>query len=199
MSTSPPTVTFPARPITRGRRSGVGAALAPSGALRPREAEQAPRPRGRVAGRRPGQSRCQRPAGPRPGARRHRAGGHRPARGAPATAARTRCRTLRRASEDRLEGGRSWRQESRPAQRLNHFQRATERRVIRRKSFTMTPCTIDDAIAEMELLDYDFHLFTEKGSGTVGCSIAANPRDIGWHWWLPRWRTSWRRSPTPSP
>lgn len=32
----------------------------------------------------------------------------------------------------------------------------------------MTPCTVDDAVAEMELLDYDFHLFTEIGSGTVG-------------------------------
>ncbi|KRE33655.1 integrase [Mycobacterium sp. Soil538] len=76
---------------------------------------------------------------------------------------------------DRLEGGRSWRQEARPAQRLNHFQRATDRRVIRRKSFTMTPCTIDDAIAEMELLDYDFHLFTEKGSGTVGVLYRSEP------------------------
>jgi hypothetical protein len=26
-------------------------------------------------------------------------------------------------------------------------------------------CTVDDAAREMELLDYDFHLFTEKGTG----------------------------------
>jgi hypothetical protein len=32
----------------------------------------------------------------------------------------------------------------------------------------MEPCTVDDAVAEMELLDYDFHLFTEIGTGTAG-------------------------------
>ena len=28
----------------------------------------------------------------------------------------------------------------------------------------MQPCTVDEAITEMELLDYDFHLFTESGT-----------------------------------
>lgn len=40
-----------------------------------------------------------------------------------------------------------------------------ERRIIRRKSFTLGTCTIDEAAQEMELLDNDFHLFTEKGTG----------------------------------
>jgi ribosome-associated translation inhibitor RaiA len=62
-----------------------------------------------------------------------------------------------------------WRHDSEPTHRPNYFPRpADERRVIRRKSFTLAPCTIDDAAREMDLLDYDFHLFTEKGTGTAG-------------------------------
>ncbi len=61
-----------------------------------------------------------------------------------------------------------WRHDSEPPHRPNYFPRpADERRVIRRKSFTMAPCTIDEAAREMELLDYDFHLFTEQGTGTA--------------------------------
>ena len=52
--------------------------------------------------------------------------------------------------------------------RPNYFPRpADERRVIRRKSFTMAPCTIDEAAREMDLLYYDFHLFTEQGTDTA--------------------------------
>lgn len=29
----------------------------------------------------------------------------------------------------------------------------------------MAACNVDDAVVEMELLDYDFHLFTEQGTG----------------------------------
>lgn len=66
-------------------------------------------------------------------------------------------------------GAQPWRHESQPTQRPSYFPRPDEeRRVIRRKSFNMEPCTVDEAVDEMELLDYDFHLFTEKGSGTVG-------------------------------
>jgi len=61
-----------------------------------------------------------------------------------------------------------WRHDSEPTHRPNYFPRpADERRVIRRKSFTMAPCTLDEAAGEMELLDYDFHLFTEQGTGTA--------------------------------
>lgn len=76
---------------------------------------------------------------------------------------------------DRIDSRRPWWHEARLAQRLNHFPHPVEQRVIRRKSFTMTPCTIDDAIDEMELLDYDFHLFTEKGSGVVGVLYRSGP------------------------
>ncbi len=36
---------------------------------------------------------------------------------------------------------------------------------MRRKSYTLAACSVDEAALEMELLDYDFHLFTEKGTG----------------------------------
>ncbi|KLO39666.1 sigma 54 modulation/S30EA ribosomal C-terminal domain-containing protein [Mycobacterium nebraskense] len=73
-------------------------------------------------------------------------------------------------------GAAEWRHESEPARRPNYFARpADQRRVIRRKSFTMAPCTIDDAAREMELLDYDFHLFTEKGTGIAGVLYRAGP------------------------
>lgn len=61
---------------------------------------------------------------------------------------------------------REWRHESEAARRDNFFPRPLdERRIIRRKSFTMAPCTVDEAALEMGMLDYDFHLFTEKGTG----------------------------------
>lgn len=40
-----------------------------------------------------------------------------------------------------------------------------DRRIIRRKAFTLGRHTLDEAAREMELLDYDFHLFTEAGTG----------------------------------
>lgn len=52
---------------------------------------------------------------------------------------------------------------------------ADERRVIRRKSFAMAPCTVDEAALEMDLLDYDFHLFTEKGTVSAGVLYRGGP------------------------
>ncbi|ORB74377.1 ribosome hibernation promotion factor [Mycobacterium scrofulaceum] len=69
-----------------------------------------------------------------------------------------------------------WRHESQPARRPHYFPRpADQRRVIRRKSFTMAPCTLDDAAREMDLLDYDFHLFTEEGAGVASVLYRAGP------------------------
>lgn len=39
-----------------------------------------------------------------------------------------------------------------------------ERRIIRHKACTPAVCTVDEAALDMNLLDYDFHLFTEAGS-----------------------------------
>jgi Sigma 54 modulation/S30EA ribosomal protein C terminus len=73
-------------------------------------------------------------------------------------------------------GPHEWRHESEPTHRPSYFPRpADERRIIRRKSFAMAPCTVDEAALEMELLDYDFHLFTEKGSATAGVLYRGGP------------------------
>lgn len=59
-----------------------------------------------------------------------------------------------------------WRHQSEPTHRPPHHpRRAAERKIIRRKSYTLSACTVDDAASEMEMLDYDFHLFTEQGTG----------------------------------
>ncbi len=76
----------------------------------------------------------------------------------------------------RPTGSYSWHHRSRPTQRPSHYPRpADERRVIRRKSFAMAPCTVDEAALEMDLLDYDFHLFNEKGSGIAGVLYRGDP------------------------
>jgi hypothetical protein len=56
-----------------------------------------------------------------------------------------------------------WRHQSPHTRRLPYFPRPPEEReVIRHKSYALRRLTPDEAIAEMELLDYDFHLFTEE-------------------------------------
>ncbi|WP_109522688.1 MULTISPECIES: sigma 54 modulation/S30EA ribosomal C-terminal domain-containing protein [Nocardia] len=40
-----------------------------------------------------------------------------------------------------------------------------QREVVRRKSYALIDETCDEAIFDMELMDYEFHLFTESGSG----------------------------------
>jgi hypothetical protein len=73
-------------------------------------------------------------------------------------------------------GPHEWRHQSEPAQRPHYFPRPEdERQIIRRKSFTLAPCTVDEAAVEMDLLDYDFHLFTEKGTGTASVLYRGGP------------------------
>lgn len=58
-----------------------------------------------------------------------------------------------------------WRHQFEPTHRPSYFPRpADQRRIIRRKSFTLGLRSVDEAAQEMELLDHDFHLFTEKGT-----------------------------------
>lgn len=52
-----------------------------------------------------------------------------------------------------------------------------ERQVVRHKSFTLAPCTVDEAAVEMELLDYDFHLFTEERTGMASVLYKGGPTD----------------------
>ena len=69
-----------------------------------------------------------------------------------------------------------WRHLSEPTQRPAYFPRPeAEREVVRRKSFGLQRCTIDDAVEEMNLLDYDFHVFTEAGTGRDSVVFRAGP------------------------
>jgi ribosome-associated translation inhibitor RaiA len=59
-----------------------------------------------------------------------------------------------------------WRHQSTPARRLPYFPRPPdERAVIRHKSYAPTRQTPDEAVNELELLDYDSYLFTERATG----------------------------------
>jgi ribosome-associated translation inhibitor RaiA len=59
-----------------------------------------------------------------------------------------------------------WRHQSLPAPRLPYYPRPPEERsVVRRKSYALARQTPDEAAADAELMDYDFHLFTERSTG----------------------------------
>lgn len=71
-----------------------------------------------------------------------------------------------------------WRHQNMPAPRLPYFPRPPgERTVIRHKSYTLAHETPDESAADAELLDYDFHLFTEKSTGEDAVIYRA---DGGW-------------------
>lgn len=59
-----------------------------------------------------------------------------------------------------------WRHASVPTVRPDHYPRPpAERRVVRHKAFSLPRTTVDEAAFDMDLLDYDFYLFTEMDSG----------------------------------
>lgn len=59
-----------------------------------------------------------------------------------------------------------WRHGEEPAQRPPYFPRPPEERgIVRHKSVTPRQANVDEAAFDMDELDYDFHLFSEIGSG----------------------------------
>jgi ribosome-associated translation inhibitor RaiA len=59
-----------------------------------------------------------------------------------------------------------WRHQSIPAHRPAYFPRpAAARAVVHRPGYAARPLTLEEAVAELDLLDYDFHLFTERSTG----------------------------------
>lgn len=59
-----------------------------------------------------------------------------------------------------------WRHQSIRGRRPPYFPRpGDERQVISRASYSAGPQTPDEAAAELDLLDYDFHLFIERSTG----------------------------------
>lgn len=62
--------------------------------------------------------------------------------------------------------GDSWRHGHEPTRRAPFYPRPLEEReIVRHKTFSLSRVSVSDAAAEMEALDYDFHLFTELASG----------------------------------
>ncbi|WP_019926509.1 HPF/RaiA family ribosome-associated protein [Nocardia sp. BMG111209] len=79
-----------------------------------------------------------------------------------------------------------WRRDDPRREPLSYFPRPPEQReVYRRAAFAPVPQLCDEAAQDMETMDYEFHLFTESGSGVdsvlyrtdTGLHLAqANPR-----------------------
>lgn len=74
-----------------------------------------------------------------------------------------------------------WRHAEEPTRRDDKvFPRpAEEREVVRHKSFSLARMTVDEAAFDMGMLDYDFHLFTEDGSG-VDSVLTLSPDGAGY-------------------
>jgi ribosome-associated translation inhibitor RaiA len=69
-----------------------------------------------------------------------------------------------------------WRHQFEPTHRPSYYPRPSDqRRIIRRKAFTLGTRTVDEAAQEMELLDYVFHLFTEKGTNQASVLYRTEP------------------------
>jgi len=69
-----------------------------------------------------------------------------------------------------------WRHDSPSGQPTRRFSRLEdEREIVRRKCYSLARSTVDDAFFEMHLLDYDFHLFTESGTGQDSVLYHAGP------------------------
>lgn len=63
-------------------------------------------------------------------------------------------------------GPHEWRRDAPPRPALPYFPRETEQReVVRHKSYALADETCEEAAFDMEMMDYEFHLFTESGSG----------------------------------
>jgi ribosome-associated translation inhibitor RaiA len=59
-----------------------------------------------------------------------------------------------------------WRHGDHTAERAPYFARPVEdREIVRHKSFATPDASIDEAIFDLESMDYDFYLFTEVGTG----------------------------------
>lgn len=69
-----------------------------------------------------------------------------------------------------------WRHGDPPAHRPPYFPRPPEQRqIIRHKSVTLARTGVDEAASDMEAMDFDFHLFTESGSGQDSVLYRAGP------------------------
>ena len=73
-------------------------------------------------------------------------------------------------------GEHEWRHGEEPAHRSDHYPRpADEREIVRHKSFALAAETPDEAAFEMDVLDYDFHLFTDVDTHLDALLYRAGP------------------------
>ncbi|HZE17383.1 MAG TPA: sigma 54 modulation/S30EA ribosomal C-terminal domain-containing protein [Mycobacterium sp.] len=69
-----------------------------------------------------------------------------------------------------------WRHGSESTHRPSYFPRPEdERTIVRHKAYTLSTCTVEEAALEMDLLDYDFHLFVEEGTNQDSVIYRAGP------------------------
>ncbi|MGW3264272.1 ribosome hibernation promotion factor [Streptomyces sp. NPDC001056] len=69
-----------------------------------------------------------------------------------------------------------WRHGSEPTHRPDYFPRpAEDRQVVRHKSYSLALESPDEAAFELESMDYDFHLFTDMGTGEDSVLYRAGP------------------------
>lgn len=74
----------------------------------------------------------------------------------------------------------TWRRGDLPGRRPVYYQRPiAEREVVRRKSYSIGQMTPDDAIGDMEQLDYDFYLFQELATGEYALVVREDDESYG--------------------
>ena len=72
-----------------------------------------------------------------------------------------------------------WRHDFPQTPRRSYYPRPPdERRVVRHKTISPLPCTVDEAVAEMDDLDHDFHLFVEAGRDIDSLVYRAGPTGL---------------------
>jgi ribosome-associated translation inhibitor RaiA len=72
-----------------------------------------------------------------------------------------------------------WRHDFPATPRRGHYPRPpAERRVVRHKTISPLSCTVDEAVAEMDDLDHDFHLFVEAGRSIDSVVYRAGPTGL---------------------
>ncbi|WP_406176217.1 HPF/RaiA family ribosome-associated protein [Streptomyces sp. NBC_00996] len=75
-----------------------------------------------------------------------------------------------------VSGPHEWRHGSEPAHRPGYFPRpAEERQVVRHKAYSLARESPDEAAFELEAMDYDFHLFTDIGTGEDSVLYRSGP------------------------
>ena len=69
-----------------------------------------------------------------------------------------------------------WRHQSEHTRRQDYFPRPeADRQIIRHKAFALGAGTAEEAAFDMDMLDYDFHLFTELGTRQDGVIYRGGP------------------------